>query len=325
MTPAYAAVDGALDKLSTLATGNVVNVLVFVTDGAPNDCCPAGDCNVAIGNLSQAAFLTYGIRTYTIGMAGANITALNSIAAKGGTGSAFVINGSDTAAVAAQLTAALTAIAGQSVSCDIALPANNLFDIQDSQVVYIAGGGSTSTIPQVTNSTMCGSGWYFDDNYNPTKITLCPTTCSGIKVDTSARVEIHLGCPKLYEPTSFQQAYTHSCPPGTVAQWGYLAYDATTPLDSYVEIWARTADTKDGLAAQPWTALTVAKTASGNSVCPMNAGTALCPVDLYQKLGLPAGVRPWIELKETANPSYNGRWPSTLNSWEMTFSCPAAE
>jgi hypothetical protein len=37
-------------------------------------------------------------------------------------------------------------------------------------------------------------GWYYDNPTTPTKITLCPSTCTDVQNDPSANVSIELGC-----------------------------------------------------------------------------------------------------------------------------------
>lgn len=37
-------------------------------------------------------------------------------------------------------------------------------------------------------------GWYYDDIDAPTRIILCPNSCSEISTDAAGRVDIELGC-----------------------------------------------------------------------------------------------------------------------------------
>ena len=37
-------------------------------------------------------------------------------------------------------------------------------------------------------------GWYYDDFANPTRIILCPSSCSAISGDSGGRVDVELGC-----------------------------------------------------------------------------------------------------------------------------------
>ena len=37
-------------------------------------------------------------------------------------------------------------------------------------------------------------GWYFDSNNTPTKIILCPVTCTTVQADSNAKVSALFGC-----------------------------------------------------------------------------------------------------------------------------------
>jgi hypothetical protein len=60
------------------------------------------------------------------------------------------------------------------------------------KVIYSASGSST-TIPKIENATACQSqgGWYFDDQSEPTTITLCPKSCTSV---SGAKIRIDFGC-----------------------------------------------------------------------------------------------------------------------------------
>ena len=58
-----------------------------------------------------------------------------------------------------------------------------------------ASGATSTTLMQVPTVGDCTSGgWYYDDNTNPTKISLCPATCSAVQQDANANLKIELGC-----------------------------------------------------------------------------------------------------------------------------------
>ncbi|HEY6559532.1 MAG TPA: lectin-like protein [Polyangiaceae bacterium] len=327
-TPAYPAMRGALDWaiLRQATATNEANVVIFITDGDPNGCFQggsAGSTNLAIANAVEEAYLIHDIRTYTVAMEGANVIALDNMARRGGTGQSFVVGASNSLQVAADLSAALRTIAGQNVACQFPLTNQGLFDPITSTVTYTPSSGAAQNLTKRTTSAACGTGWYFDDNTNPTSITLCPSTCATVQADANARVQVHLGCPSGYEQTLKSQLYDGACPSGQGTQWGYLAYDTDTPGNSSVVFQARTAATQADLASAAWTTLATAQGATPD--CLMS-GPAPCPVDVTKKLGGGSAARSrFLELQLVLNPTSNRRIPPEVHDWDLTYSCPPNE
>jgi hypothetical protein len=90
-------------------------------------------------------------------------------------------------------------VSGSQIACELAVPTptdGETLDPTKVNVKYQSGTGTGTTLPQVTDAAACGtsSGWYYDDNAAPTKITLCPATCTQVQGDDSANVKIELGC-----------------------------------------------------------------------------------------------------------------------------------
>ena len=85
-TPTYPALGGALSWARTGQAANPDDIyaVVFVTDGEPTQCELSTN---EIAKLALSAYMDAGVRTYTIGMEGANTTTLDTIARAGGTGS----------------------------------------------------------------------------------------------------------------------------------------------------------------------------------------------------------------------------------------------
>ena len=50
--------------------------------------------------------------------------------------------------------------------------------------------------PPARNATDCEGkpGWYFDSNAAPTKVVLCPSSCSTVQADSAAKVDVLFGC-----------------------------------------------------------------------------------------------------------------------------------
>jgi hypothetical protein len=89
-------------------------------------------------------------------------------------------------------------IDGTQVACEITMPTppeGESLDPAKVNVKYQSGSTST-TLPQVSSDAACTAtgGWYYDDNMAPTKITLCPATCSVVQSDPSANLKLELGC-----------------------------------------------------------------------------------------------------------------------------------
>ncbi len=193
-TPTTPALTGALNYAKSYATGHPTHktIVVFVTDGNPVSC--SGN-SIAAATAAATAAVTGNpsIPTYVVGV-GTSLTNLNSIANGGGTGSAILVNGGDANA----FIAAMKAIQGKSLGCEYLIPApppGSTFDPNKVNVKLTLNGAS-STLAQVANAGACGTkdGWYYDVPAAPTKILLCPTTCTAVQKDTKAKVELELGC-----------------------------------------------------------------------------------------------------------------------------------
>jgi hypothetical protein len=94
----------------------------------------------------------------------------------------------------AALTAGLAAIAGQVVdSCTFTIPAPPAGQSIDPNltnlIVTSASGASKLVLPD--NMGACTEGWQFDGT---DKVVLCSQTCSEVKGDTGAHVQLVFGC-----------------------------------------------------------------------------------------------------------------------------------
>jgi hypothetical protein len=207
-TPTSAALEGAIDEASAHALANPGHTVVAVlaTDGIPDECTPTainGIAQIAAGGLTGAP----SIKTFTIGVftpqdVSSGTTALDSIAAAGGTGNAFIVN-SSTQNVEQLFGAALTAIRGASLPCSYLLPSpdGGVPDFHKLNVQYTAGSGAVTTIPYVESSGQCkasSGGWYYDadpaEGGVPSEILVCPATCSAFESDAKGSVDVVLGC-----------------------------------------------------------------------------------------------------------------------------------
>lgn len=194
-TPMFAALAGAEQwaKARAASTGDQgKTVVVLVTDGEPNGC--TEDIG-AIAGLAGDAFASSGVYTYAIGMEGSNQAQLDQIAAAGHTNEAFVIG---TQSVHTELVEALSSIGTTQLACEMGLPASNdgtPVDPAKVNVEYTPASGPKQTLVQVGGAGECsGGGWYYDDAQNPSKITLCPTTCDTVQNDLGSKLQVVLGC-----------------------------------------------------------------------------------------------------------------------------------
>jgi hypothetical protein len=212
-TPTGPALEGATAYARAYATANPTHAVavVLATDGLPTDCTPLDI--PAISAIASNAFAgTPAVRTYVIGVFGpedADAPAnLNSIATAGGTDSAFIVD--TTRDVASELTQALNAIRGTTLACDFEIPVpehGGTLDYSRVNVEVADAGGSSTDLYYVTDAAGCDpalGGWYYDADpalgAQPTKISVCPSTCAAFKTITDGAVSIQLGCKTVVAP-----------------------------------------------------------------------------------------------------------------------------
>lgn len=196
-TPMSAALDGAIQWSTNYASQNPDHkvVVILVTDGEPVGC----NTNIgAIANIAASGWAD-GIPTYAVGLQGSNQNQLNQIATAGGGQAFFIGSAGDTQA---QLLAALQAIRGEQLACEIAIPepTEGTFNKELVNVEYTPGGSTQGqTIGKVPSEGACGAngGWYYDDEANPSTIILCPATCETVRSDDSGKISVVLGCDTI--------------------------------------------------------------------------------------------------------------------------------
>jgi hypothetical protein len=196
-TPTSAALQGAVDHASEWAVAHPGHkaVVLLATDGDPTE------CDTSLTNIAaiaqKAAAGTPNVLTFVIGI-GSSLTNLNTIAAAGGTSSAFIVDTSGN--VTQQFLDALDKIRGAAQSCAYALPAPSVgaIDYARVNVQYTPGGtGAPITLSKVIDAASCppsGDAWYYDVNGAPTQILLCASACTTVRQDAKASVAVVLGC-----------------------------------------------------------------------------------------------------------------------------------
>ena len=198
-TPMYAALSGAVQWGTTYfgAHPDQKAIVVLVTDGDPNGCNNDVDAIADVAADGHAI----GVDTFAIGLQGSNQTTLDKIASKGGSNAAFLIGNGN---AEADLIAALQAIRGKAIACDLPVPTpdnGQTIDPKKVNVEFTPSSGPQATIGNVGNAVACGSagGWYYDNPTTPTTITLCPATCSVVQADATGEIDIELGCDTVPE------------------------------------------------------------------------------------------------------------------------------
>ncbi|MBK6691118.1 MAG: VWA domain-containing protein [Myxococcales bacterium] len=204
LTPTGPALEGAIKGAKDHKAANPTHsvAVVLATDGFPTECSVTDIPSIA--NTAGAGFGA-GIKTFVIGVFTKDEEAqaktnLNQIAAKGGSGAAFVINTGQN--VSQAFVQALNTIRGAALPCDYKLPvpASGKPDYSKVNVQYTSGTGQKTTIFYVADAASCdptSGGWYYDTKPpagTPTKVIVCPKTCEGFKADPKAKVDIVQGC-----------------------------------------------------------------------------------------------------------------------------------
>lgn len=91
-----------------------------------------------------------------------------------------------------------------SCSVDIPAPPNGTIVPTETNVDFIPTQLATAQpIYNVANSGSCtiNGGWYFDNASNPTKIHLCPATCTLVKQSTEGQLRVKFGCKTQTTPS----------------------------------------------------------------------------------------------------------------------------
>jgi uncharacterized protein YegL len=197
-TPTYPALQGALMQATAHQEANPTHkvVVVLTTDGDPNG------CDMAIPDieaLAAGALSFDGVKTFVIGVPGATIANLDDIAAAGGTTSAFDVTQDIT-----KFAGAIAQIRTETLGCDFAMPPpppGQSLNPDEVNFSYTPNGsGMPTVLLRVDDPASCtGPGWYYDNNTSPTKITLCPASCSTVEDDTSAVVNVLFGCKSMFQ------------------------------------------------------------------------------------------------------------------------------
>jgi hypothetical protein len=199
-SPVYPALGGAILAGIEEAQNNPGDAaaVLLVTDGqpdGPSTSCGGVDPNdpAAIAMLAmKGATFNPPVKTFVVGLPGVNVSIANQIAAAGGTGSAILVTVTN---IQVEFQNALAKVRGQAVPCEYDIPSEVVggqVDPGHVNVLITPGGGNASILPQ--DPTCMGAGWRYDDPAHPNHIEFCPASCTSLKADLNAKVQILLGC-----------------------------------------------------------------------------------------------------------------------------------
>lgn len=200
-TPIYPALGGAIlgARDEAKAKPGYRGAVLLVTDGAPEG--PAPTCSgvdpndpaVIAGIAAAGLSLDPPVRTFVIGLPGVHVDFANQVAAAGGTDGAIII--SDPSTIEAEFEKALVKVKGESLPCDFPIPPK----VKDGEVAFdhvnVSWTKTDGSSVDLLQNPGCagGDGWYYDAS-PPTRIILCPKSCSDVRSDPKAAVTILLGC-----------------------------------------------------------------------------------------------------------------------------------
>jgi len=170
----------------------------------------------------------------------------------------------------------------------------------------------------VWDSTVLLDGWEW--SANPSGIKTAP--------------EIPPAPPKYYEG-SFVRDYdtTDVCPQGTAVSWGLWTWTATTPTDTSIEFYVKSADTPAGLATAvemplrfslpPGPAGLAGQNAVAKAATSTQSGGAVVRDTLVANGILPTNKA--LRVRSRLRPSSSQEQAPTLNSWNLQISCVPSE
>lgn len=215
-TPTAPALQGALTHARSWARSHPERAvaIVLATDGLPTQCVGPEVTAVeeAVAEVSALAGEgwqgTPSIPSFVIGVFGpedplATVSNLNSIARAGNTERAFIVNTADDAAQ--QFLQALNAIRGARLNCELRIPeaeVGQTLDYSQVNVEFLDAGSRTKLfyVPTVDDCDPVLGGWTYDTDpkeSTPTRILVCPESCSQSSGSENASIQIEIGCATI--------------------------------------------------------------------------------------------------------------------------------
>jgi hypothetical protein len=203
-TPTGVALRGTYQHLRAHLAANPGRraALILATDGIPSSCMPRDPPGIAadiqMAEMGTPSILTYVIGVFSPGEAAAVRPALEMFATAGGSGAPYLLDTS--ADLGARLNEALAKIRGQALPCEFTIPPGTGTIDFGKVNVTLQTGGAEQTVPYVESANRCDpmlGGWYYDvppATGTPSRILVCPASCSRFKGAPDARVSLLFGC-----------------------------------------------------------------------------------------------------------------------------------
>jgi Mg-chelatase subunit ChlD len=196
-TPTYPALAGAIEHARALALADPQRspVVALATDGAPNSC---GSTAERVAEVARAGATTEPqVLTFVVGLLTGYTDALRRVAEAGGTGEPVLV--SDAAAAAQEFASALRFLRETQASCRFALPATGSAAPAATDLAVSlrpTPGAAPEDLRVVASAADCagGPGFFPDDLAKPTRVTLCPASCTEAHASPSSRVSVIAGC-----------------------------------------------------------------------------------------------------------------------------------
>ena len=197
-TPTGPALQGALQYAQGWAAAHPerTTIVVLATDGYPSECQPQS--TKGLSDLAAAALAgTPRVFTFVVGIG--SLWNLNGVAKAGGTGEALIVSDTSTNA-ATELRNALLSVATAPLACDYAIPTpddGGTAIVGKINVEFTGSDGQKrilSWVPSAADCNKVSDGWYYDSPSNPSRIMICPSTCTTFGTGT---LDILLGCDTI--------------------------------------------------------------------------------------------------------------------------------
>ena len=199
-TPTMPALQGALQYAkhfnATSGQGRA-QAVVLVTDGLPTQCQETLSVPEIAEKAAEAYLTEPSVRTFVVGI-GPALSNLHQIARNGGTHEAYLIEEGD---AVAQFVDALKKISLSAWTCEFGIPSaphpGEQIDFDTVRMRYtpdLHQPDVVQEIPFLSSPSGCmesSGGWFYDNPEAPSKVAVCPCTCSLIRVGF---VDVQYGC-----------------------------------------------------------------------------------------------------------------------------------
>jgi hypothetical protein len=191
-------------------------VAILITDGTPTSCDTTTSPDLI--NIVKDGH-DKGVTTFTLGLPGSDLNALNALAQAGGTNAAIDVSGGAQAFISAlnniRQTVAVTTVQHISTPTVISTPLpcqwkipqvtapGEVFDPAKVNVQFTPPGAAAPvSFGYVNSAADCarasGDAWYYDNATSPTEVLVCPKTCNGTLHNAAgSQVEVLFGCQRI--------------------------------------------------------------------------------------------------------------------------------